>query len=59
MNLLIESNFKEKGDVELIMKYIREPDGVLRTQYLEIVHADLAVRAVFELLLRDGWVMVV
>ena len=51
---MIESKFKGKGDVELVMKYIIESDGVLRTRYLARVHANLAVRAAFELGFRGG-----
>ena len=36
------------------MKYIRESDGVLITRDLARVHADLAVRAAFELGSRGG-----
>ena len=54
LNPLIESKFKGKRDVKIVIKYLRESDGVLRTQYLARVHVDLAVRAAFELVLRVG-----
>ena len=49
LNALIESKFKGKGDVDIVIKYLRESDRVLRTRDLERVHYDMAVRSEFEL----------
>ena len=49
LNPPIEHKFKEEGDVELVVKYLRRSDGILRTRDLARVHANLAVRAAFEL----------
>ena len=51
---MIESKFKVKGDVEIVMKYLRESDRVLRTRYMAIVHTYLAVGAAFKLGLKGG-----
>ena len=55
LNLLVENKFKGKGDVDIVMKYLRESDGVLRKRDQARVHADLEVRAAFKLVLMGGW----
>jgi len=46
---LMDRKFREEGDVETTVNFLRESNGIERTKQLAQVHAELAIDAVMEL----------
>ncbi len=46
---LIERKFKDEGDVDVAVEFVRKSDGIERTKDLAQVHVEIAIRAISEL----------